>query len=132
MRRVFAFCLIFIAGCQAIQEQKGAQTLPTDGPPLSYREVVQRARGFATTATEAFYVDNWTDVESTATQLEQAALYLPRSSEIPATRKASLDASVKTLAAEAVSLREAAKAKDEQKTNATLQRIHMRVRELRE
>jgi len=133
MRRALVpIVLVALTGCQTVPEQNRLQPLPTDGPPLAYREVVQKARSLATAATEAFYVDKWSEVEVAAVGLEQAALYLPRSSDIPEARQASLDASVKTLAKEAQTLRDAAKAKDENKTNETLQRIHLRVRELRE
>jgi outer membrane murein-binding lipoprotein Lpp len=131
-RAAIIFGLLLLSGCQALQEHNRLQPLPTDGPALPYREVVQKSRNLATAATEAFYVDKWSEVELAAVALEQTALYLPRSYEIPEARKTSLDSSVKTLVKEAQALREAAKAKDETKTNETLQRIHLRVRELRE
>lgn len=130
MRRAPILGLLLLAGCQALTENR-LEPLPTDGPPLLYRDVVQKARGLAMAATEAFYIDNWNDVELAAVGLEQVADYLPRSADIPDDRKASLDASAKNLAKEARTLRDAAKTKDETKTNETLQRIHLRVRELR-
>lgn len=132
MRRAIPFTVLFLCGCQALQEPNRLQPLPADGTPIAYREVVQKARGCATAATEAFYIDNWAGVEAAATQLEQTAQYLPRSTEIPSARQASLEAAVTVLKKEAQTLRAAATAKDETKTNEALQRIHLRVRELRD
>jgi hypothetical protein len=46
-------------------------------------------------------------------------------------RKVSLEARSQELAKAAMALREAAKAKDEKKTNETMQKINLLVRELR-
>jgi hypothetical protein len=134
MRRTLlgaAVCIV-AAGCLATAEpRRPLQPLPVDGPPLAYRDVVARARGIATTATEAFYVDLWVEVERAAQSLEETAQYLPRTSDVPEVRKVSLEARSQALVKEAQALREAAKAKDEMKTTAAMQKINLLVRELR-
>ncbi len=124
--------LLLVAGCQAIPDtHRPVQPLPLDGPPLSYREVISRARTLATQATEAFYVDQWADVEKAAVNLEDTARYLPKTADVPAVQKTSLEARSQTLVQESLALREAAKSRDEKKTTEAMQRINLLVRELR-
>ena len=123
--------IVLSLGCQTAPEQIKIPPLPAEGQPVTYSDVVQRARVLATTATEAFYIDKWGEVESAALGLEQTALYLPKSSDIPAARRASVDAQMQSLVRESQELRDAAKKSDEKRTNSTLQRIHLLVRELR-
>src|SRR5262245_29880064 len=134
MRRALlaaSFCFV-MAGCLATAEpRRPLQPLPADGPPLSYKDVVTRARGIATSATEAFYVDLWVEVERSAQSLEETANYLPRAVDIPEVRKVSLEARSQSLVKEAQALREAAKAKDEKKTTEAMTKINLLVRELR-
>lgn len=129
-------CLILAAfviiGCQALPDpNRSLQPLPLEGPPLTYREVATRARLLAMTATESFYVDAWADVERSAVSLAETATYLPRSSEVPADQKPSLDARSQSLREAAQKLREAALSRDEKKTNDSMQKINLLVRELR-
>ena len=129
---VAAIVAIALAGCITTADQNRAfQPLPTEGAPLAYKDVIARARALATAATEAFYIDQWPDVVKAATSLEETGQYLPRSAEVPPARKASLDARSDELVKEAQALRDAAKAKDEKKTNASMQKINLLVRELR-
>jgi hypothetical protein len=92
--------------------------------------MVQRARTLAMSATEAFYRDDWSSVEAAAKGLEQTAIYLPKSPDIPAARRASVESQVVALQAEALALQKAAQTKDVDKTNDSLQKMHMRVRSL--
>jgi hypothetical protein len=132
-RAVLAAASCFaLAGCLATPEpNRQLQPLPVEGAPLNYKDVVARARGIATSATEAFYIDQWAEVEKAATNLEDTAQYLPRAGEIPMARKVSLEVRSQALVKEAQALREAAKAKDEKKTNEAMQKINLLVRELR-
>src|SRR5262249_37284279 len=98
---------------------------------LTYGDAVQRARALATSATEAFYVDQWAGVESAAAGLEQIAQLLPRVSDVSPIRQASLAGQASALQQDAQELRAAARQSDEKKTNEALQRIHLRVRDLR-
>ena len=120
-----------LAGCQAAPEQLRIQPLPADGQPLSYSDALQRARYLATSATEAFYIDKWPEVEAAAIGLEETARLLPKSPDVPAPLKASLMSQSTALLADVQTLRESAKKKDEDKTNEVLQRIHLRVRKMR-
>src|SRR5262249_43393738 len=104
--------IVLSLGCQTAPEQIKIPPLPAEGQPVTYSDVVQRARVLATTATEAFYIDKWGEVESAALGLEQTALYLPKSSDIPAARRASMDAQMQSLVREAQELRDAAKKSD--------------------
>ena len=133
MRRTLTFVALatIVAGCQVTPEPRPLQPLPVEGPALNYKDVVVRARALATTATEAFYIDKWLEVEKAAISLEETAQYLPRTLEIPVGRKGSLDANSQTLLKEAQALREAARAKDEKKTTESMQKINLLVRELR-
>jgi hypothetical protein len=125
------WAFVLIAGCQTAPEQIKIPPLPVEGQPVTYADVVQRARVLATSATEAFYIDKWDEVESAAIGLEQTALYLPKAADVPAARRASLDAQLQALVRDSQELREAARKTDEKRTNSTLQRIHLLVRELR-
>jgi hypothetical protein len=124
-------CLVVILGCQAPPEKVPVKPLPEDGPTLPYADLVARARLQATSATEAFYINSWAELEESARSLEQTARHLVKANDVPARNKNRIEALKTELVKEAATLREAAKAKDDQKTNATLQRINLAVRELR-
>jgi hypothetical protein len=127
---VLGFVLVTL-GCRAAAERAVLQPLPDDTAPLPYRELLSRARLQAMTANEAFYVDRWPDVEDAARGLEQTARFLKRATEVPASRQADLSLRADTLAKDAGQLREAAKARDVERVNTTLQRIHTEIRNLR-
>jgi hypothetical protein len=126
----FVILSLLLTGCANAPEQIKVQPLPVDGPSLTWNELVQRSRMLAMSATEAFYRDEWTEVEHAGKSLEQTALHLPKSTDIPANRKASVDAHVQGLQTEAQNLQTAARAKDVDKVNENLQKIHARVRAL--
>jgi hypothetical protein len=121
-----------IVGCQSSNDlRRPVQPLPVDGPALAYRDVVSRARLLATQATEAFYIDQWLDVERAALNLEETARYLPRSLDVPSSQRPVIEDRSKTLEQQSLALRDAAKARDEKKTNDVMQRVNLLVRELR-
>ncbi|HLW67278.1 MAG TPA: hypothetical protein VKS79_18330 [Gemmataceae bacterium] len=122
--------LVAIAGCALPPEAIKVKPLPADGTGLAWNDMVLRTRTLAMSATEAFYRDEWTSVEAAAKSLEQTALYLPKSPDIPAARKASVEAQTQALMTEAQALQKAAQAKDVDKTNDSLQKVHLRVRAL--
>ena len=132
MRRTLLLGLVFVTlGCRAAAERAVLQPLPDDTGPQPFIDLVNRARLQAMTANEAFYVDNWPDLESAARGIEQSAHFLKRATAVPVYRQADLSLRADTLARDAVQLREAAKAHDAERVNTTLQRIHSQVRELR-
>ena len=122
--------MLAMAGCAIPPETIKVKPLPADGSGLAWADMVQRSRSLAMSATEAFYRDEWTTVVAAAEGLEQTALFLPKSTDIPAARRASVEAQTQSLQSEAQALQKAAKAKDVDKTNETLQKIHLRVRSL--
>jgi hypothetical protein len=133
MKRAHIAVLFFLAlvGCQLPPERVPLKPLPDDGPPQSYADLVNRARAQATAANEAFYINHWPDLEDAAKGLEVTARFLGKAADIPAKHKDSLPTEAGDLSKEALRLREAAKAHDARQTTETLQRINLKVRELR-
>jgi hypothetical protein len=133
MSRAFCCCLFLIAtlaGCRAL-EREGQLPLPDNAPPLSYSEMINRARGQAGSALDAFYIDAWMDLEQAAQRLEQSAKLLPKATHIPDAFKPKVEPEAELLRQDAVKLAEAARAKNAQQTNETMQRINQRIRQLR-
>jgi hypothetical protein len=129
-----SLCLVVIclaAGCVAPGERTPLKMLPDDTPPLPYAELLTRARAQANAAIDASYVDNWAELEDAARGLEQTAKFLPRAVEVPAKQKDTLPVIAGDLGKEAGTLRDAAKAKDVEKTTGSLTRIQQTVRKLR-
>ena len=127
-------CLILIclaAGCVTPGERAPLKLLPDDAAPLPYAELLTRARAQVSGAIDASYVNNWTDVEDAARGLEQTAKFLPKATEVPAKQKDTLPVIAGDLGKEAGDLRDAAKAKDVEKTDDSLKRLHQTVRKLR-
>ena len=54
------------------------QPLPDDTPPMPYVDLVSRLRQLAMSAHEAFYLDRWDEVETTARALQQSARFLTK------------------------------------------------------
>jgi hypothetical protein len=133
MNRVLSlgFVMVALAGCTVTAERVPPKMLPDSGPALSYAELLIRARLQAGAATDAFYVNRWTDLEDVARGLEQTASFLTRATDVPPRHKDSLPVLAYALGKEAVNLREAAKVHEADKVNNCLQRIHLKVRELR-
>jgi hypothetical protein len=135
MKRMLWLCtgslLLILTACQAPEERAALRPLPDDTPPLPYAELLTRARYQATLATEAFYVDKWTEVEDAARGLEQTARFLPKAQDVPAKQKDALPVVSGDLSKEAGRLLAAARAKDVKEANDALQHVHLVVHELR-
>jgi hypothetical protein len=133
MRRLFflGWFLVATAGCVVPPERLPLRPLPEDNPPLTYADVVSRARSLASAANEAFYVNNWIDLEDSARGLDQMARFLAKATEVPARHKDTLAVEAGDLGKEAAKLLEGIKAKDVKLVNETLQRLNLKVRELR-
>jgi hypothetical protein len=125
------FLMVLAAGCQLPPERLAVRLLPEDVPPMTYVELVSRARLQATAGNEAFYVNQWSELEDAARALEQTARFLPRATEVPAGKKETLVKEADELRQQTVKLRESAKAKDVKQTNDLLQHINFQVRRLR-
>lgn len=133
MRRAFGtgIVLALLAGCVTPAERVPLRPLGENAPPQPYTELLYRARVQASSATEAFYVNGWNDLEEFAKGLEQTAHFLPRATEVPERHKDKIFAEAAALEKEAGQLREAAKAQDAKRVNDVMQRINLKVRELR-
>lgn len=134
MRRVVCAglgALAVVVACRLPPDRQVMQPLPENGQEFAYSEILSRARAQATTALEAFYVDNWTDLETVASSLEQSARFLPRATQPPAAFKDKIGLEADILKREAERLRAAAKARDVAGTAEALQRIHFKIRALK-
>jgi hypothetical protein len=129
--RVISFLFLTLVGCQLPPERVPLKPLPEDGPPQPYADLVGRARAQAAAANEAFYINNWPDLEDAAQGLEVTARVLGKATDVPAKHKDVLTTEAGDLGKEAVKLREAARAKDVRQATDTLQRLNLKVRELR-
>ena len=129
--RITAFLFFTLVGCQLPPERVPLKPLPEDGPPQPYADLVGRARAQATAANEAFYINNWPDLEDAAKGLEVTARVLAQAADVPPTHKDTLPIEAGDLAKEAAKLREAAKAQDVRQATEVLQRLNLKVRELR-
>jgi hypothetical protein len=123
--------LAVVTGCQLPAEPLPLKPLPEEGQALPYADLATRARLQTTAAHEAFYINNWSDLEEAARALEQTCRFLPKAAEVPARLKDDLETRAADLGKEAAALREAAKAKDATRANEILQRMNLHVRELR-
>jgi hypothetical protein len=133
MNRALLPGLVFflLIGCALPPEQVPLKPLPENGPPQTYADLVTRARLQATAANEAFYVNNWMDLEDAARGLEQTARFLSKTTDVPLRHKDTLAIEAGDLGKEAAQLREAARDKDDKKANQSLQRLNLQVRQLR-
>jgi len=123
--------LVLLAGCTLPPERIPLKPLPEDGPPMSYADLMTRARLQAGAANDAFYINKWSDLEDAAKGLEQTARFLGKATEIPPKHKDSLPVEAGDLGKEAIRLRESAKNQDVKQTNDILQQINLKVREMR-
>lgn len=133
MNRTRILALLFFAlfGCQLPPERVPIKPLPEDGVPPPYADLVTRARAQATAANEAFYINNWPDLEDAAKGLELTARVLGKAADVPAKHKNTLPTEASDLGKDALKLREAAKAQDVRQATEALQHIQLKVRELR-
>lgn len=105
--------------------------LPENAPPLPYDEMLSRARGQASSALDAYYIDSWMDLEQAAQRLEQSARLLPKTTHIPEALKPKLEPEADLLRKDADKLLEAARARNATGCNEAIQRITQRIRQLR-
>ncbi|HEY7156509.1 MAG TPA: hypothetical protein VH575_21255 [Gemmataceae bacterium] len=122
---------LLLAGCVAPVERVPLQPLPETGQVLPYPELLTRARAQATAANEAFYVNRWSDLEDLAKGLEQTARFLAKAEEVPKKNKDMLKEVTDDMAKNALKLKAAAAEKNVKDANDALQRINLKVRDLR-
>mgnify|MGYP007059400895 CR=1 FL=1 len=123
--------IFFLIGCQSTDDRAALRPIPDTAPPQSYAELLTRARKQTKVATEAFYVDNWIELEDAATSIQQTAKLLPKALDIPAKHKDTLVVTSGQLGLEAVKLAKAARSKNVDEANKSLQQLNLKVRQLR-
>lgn len=134
MRMLLCASLVaLLTSCQSGPEQRSTPLppLPEKVQPMPYGRLLERARATAKSATEAFYVDNWADLEEAARGLEQLAQYLVKAEDVPIKHRDTIVTTSADLGKLAKNLREAATAKDVKKTTDILTKIQLLVREMR-
>jgi hypothetical protein len=136
MRRTLPIVAVLtaLAGCQMAPEAQRTALppmLPDKVTPLPYSTLLERARAQVKKATEAFYVDNWTDLDDAARGLEQTAQYMAKAEDVPAKHKDTLVTASGDLGKLSGSLRKAAGEKDVKKTTDVLTKVQLKVREMR-
>jgi hypothetical protein len=105
--------------------------LPDKVTPLPYSQLHQRALALVSRANDAFYLNNWGDLEEAARGLEQTAQYLARAEDVPAKHKDTLATLSADLGKLSKSLREAATVRDVKKTEELMSQLHRKVRAMR-
>jgi hypothetical protein len=133
MLRASCCCLLLtiaLVGCR-LAEREGMNPLPENAAPLSYDEMINRARGQSAAALDAYYTDAWLELEQAAQRLEQSARLLPKSTHIPESVKSKVESEADLLRQDAAKLLEAARAKNASQANEIMQRINQRIRQLR-
>lgn len=125
--------MIVVAGCKT--PESVVQQLPRDAAPLTYAELLVRAKDQVAAAQEFFYRDSWRDVEQAALSLQQTADMLGqlKPEELPPREREpakKLTEQAKELQEAAQALGESGRARDALKTTAAFQRLNLAIREL--
>ncbi len=133
MRRLLLCALLLTTASCVVAEPRPAlpPPLPDKVTSLPYGQLLTRARALASRANEAFFVDNWTDVEEAARGLEQTAQYLSKAEDVPAKHKDTLAGDSADLGKLAKALGDSARLKDGKKTNTIMAQINAKVRSMR-
>jgi hypothetical protein len=132
MKRILLSAMILVAfGCTVPAERVPLQLLPENGQVLPYADLLRRVRAQANAANDAYYLDNWGDVEDMAKGIKQTAGFMSKAMEVPAKNRELLAEVTGDLAKSADKLKVAAAAKNEKDAGAALQQITVAVRRLR-
>ncbi|NBR05255.1 MAG: hypothetical protein EBT92_05740 [Planctomycetes bacterium] len=132
---LFAFFLLswlFTLGCQSVSEKAASvQPLAENAPVPPYQDLLSRARNQSSVATESFFINNWAELEDAAKGLEQTSRLMSKSGDMPENKKEAILAASSDLNREAAKLKEACRTKNEAEVNTQLQKITLKIRELR-
>ena len=131
MCRVLLPLVLLVVGCRLPPDREDLKLLDERRPLPEFADLYLRARSQATLALEAFYTDSWKELDDAARAIEQTARFLPKSKDIPANQATTVSRDADKLLAEAKALGDAARAKNVQAANETMQRIQMDIRALR-
>ena len=131
MRRAYPLLLVFLLGCTATGEPRAlVRPLPDDSGAQPFPELVKRGRAQAIAATEALYIEDWTEADEAGKALEQTARFLNKATDVPDDKKDNLPALSGDLGEDASKFRTLVKAKDGDKANDVLARINFKLRKL--
>lgn len=123
---------LLASGCQSVSEKAASiQPLAENIPVPPYQDLLSRARNQSSVATESFFINNWAELEDAAKGLEQTSRLMSKSADMPENKKESILAVSSDLNREAAKLKEACKTKNEVEVNTQLQKITLKIRELR-
>jgi hypothetical protein len=122
---------LLLLGCNVPPERVPLRPLPENGQVLPYAELLTRIRAQANGATEAFYLDHWTELEDMAKGLEQTSRFLSKAEEVPEKNRKLLKDVTDDLAKNSQKLRIAAVSRNDKDAKEALQQIISRVRDLR-
>jgi hypothetical protein len=134
MRRTISLgvFLLLCLGCATTAERQAlVRPLPEDSPATPYSQLLDRARAQGIAATEALYVEDWSECDEVGKALEQTARFLNKATDVPADQKDNLPVVSGDLGKEAASFRETVRTKDGDKANEVLARINHMVRRLK-
>ena len=128
---VTAIFLLGFTGCQLPPEQAALKPVPDDALPKTYADLLTRARAQAEAANGAFYLNRWSTLEDAARGLGQTAERLAKATDAPLKHRVKLTVEAGDLGLESAALLKAAQAQNEKQANEVMQRINLKVRELR-
>jgi hypothetical protein len=129
-----ASALLALSACQGGPDARPGTVpapLPEKVQKMPYGQLLERSRSLAKSANEAFYVDNWENLEESASGLEQVALYLVAADDVPLKHRDTIKTTSADLGKAAKELRTAAAAKDVNKTTEAMTKVQRVVREMR-
>ena len=128
----FLLSSLFALGCQSVSEKASSiQPLAENTPVPPYQDLLSRARNQSSVATESFFINNWAELEDAAKGLEQTSRLMSKSADMPENKKESILAVSSDLNREAIKLKDACRTKNETEVNSLLQKITLKIRELR-
>lgn len=123
-RVVALFVLCILTGCQS-PERMALTPLAPEATP-TFGELIQRSKSQMTAAHEAYYSDNWKEMERCTAAIKETGLFLTRLQVVNASdvQKAKLASLIKDYNEAADQLKVVGTAKDPIKTNQVLQRLN--------
>src|SRR3712207_2299589 len=129
MPRILCASLLLLAllplACRLPPDREPLRTLPEDGLGVTYGELMGRARAQLNLALDAFYIDNWKELEDVAKGLEQTARFLPKAGDPPVSMKDDVLTRSKSLRNGAIRLGEAARTKNVNECSETLTNMNL-------
>jgi len=129
---VFALGLFLCAACCGDGEKLEVPPLPKDGAAIPYGQVLTRLAAQTNAAKEEHFLNRWDGLVDSTVSLDQSAVYLMRSADLPALHKASIEKSSEEMKGNIAKLREAARRKDQTESLDLIRRIHNQIREMQE